>query len=178
MVISPFVSARWRRAGAWTVAAVVVLRLIVASGTSTHVILVLLGGATVGTAVLLAFGRPTTQPRLGSIIAALRASGIPVAEMHPASVDARGSVPYFATLEDGAGVLRRCWARTRGPPTCSSASTGRSTSQRGRRAAVLLARRNVEHEALVALQARDVGVRTPACGASLRSGAICCSATT
>ena len=162
VTISPFVSRRWRRAGAWTVAAIVLMRLIVASGTSTHVSLVLLGGATIGSAVLLAFGRPTTQPRLSSIIDALRSSGIPVAEMHPASVDARGSVPYFATLDDGSQVFAKVLgADQRAADLLFRIYRAIHLRNVGDERPFSSLRRTVEHEALVALQARDVGVRTP-----------------
>ncbi len=162
VAISPFVSQKWRRAGAWTVALLVGMRLVVASGTSTHVLLVLLGGATMGSAVLLAFGRPTTRPRLTSIIDALRSSGIPVAEMHPASVDARGSVPYFATLDDGS----RVFAKVLGTDQRAADLLFRiyrmvHLRNVGDERPFSSLRRTVEHEALVALQARDVGVRTP-----------------
>lgn len=162
VAISPFVSQRWRRAGAWTVAVMVVLRLVVASGTSTHIPLVLLGGATVGCAVLLAFGRPTTRPRPGSIIDALRSSGIPVAEMHPASVDARGSVPYFATLDDGGKVFAKVLgADQRAADLLFRIYRSVHLRNVGDERPFSSLRRTVEHEALVALQARDIGVRTP-----------------
>lgn len=162
VAISPFVSRKWRRAGVWTVATLVVLRLVVASGTSTHVPLVLLGGATIGTAVLLAFGRPTTQPKLTSIVEALRSSGIPVAEMHPASVDARGSVPYFATLEDGGRVFAKVLgADQRAADLLFRIYRSLRLRNVGDERPFSSLRRTVEHEALVALQARDVGVRTP-----------------
>jgi undecaprenyl-diphosphatase len=162
VTISPFVSRRWRRAGAWTVAVLILMRLVVASGTSTHVPLVLLGGATMGTAVLLAFGRPTTRPRLTSIIGALRSSGIPVAEMHPASVDARGSVPYFATLDDGSRVFAKVLgADQRAADLLFRLYRMVHLRNVGDERPFSSLRRTVEHEALVALQARDVGVRTP-----------------
>lgn len=162
VTISPFVSRKWRRTGAWTVAVLILMRLVVASGTSTHVPLVLLGGATTGTAVLLAFGRPTTRPRLTSIIEALRSSGVPVAEMHPASVDARGSVPYFATLDDG----NRVFAKVLGTDQRAADLLFRlyrmiHLRNVGDERPFSSLRRTVEHEALVALQARDIGVRTP-----------------
>ena len=162
VTISPFVSQKWRRAGAWTVITLIVMRLLVASGTSTHVPLVLLGGATIGSAVLLAFGRPTTRPRLTSIIEALRSSGIPVAEMHPASVDARGSVPYFATLDDGSRVFAKVLgADQRAADLLFRIYRAIHLRNVGDERPFSSLRRTVEHEALVALQARDVGVRTP-----------------
>lgn len=162
VTVSPFVSQRWRRAGAWTVITLIVMRLLVASGVSTHVPLVLLGGATIGSAVLLAFGRPTTRPRLTSIIEALRSSGVPIAEMHPASVDARGSVPYFATLDDGSRVFAKVLgADQRAADLLFRIYRAIHLRNVGDGRPFSSLRRTVEHEALVALQARDVGVRTP-----------------
>ena len=114
------------------------------------------------TAVLLAFGRPTTQPRLGSIIAALRCQRHPGGEMHPASVDARGSVPYFENLEDGSGVFAKVLGENQ-PAADLLFRIYRAIHLRnvGDERPFSSLRRTVEHEALVALQARDVGVRTP-----------------
>ena len=47
VTISPFVSRKWRRAGAWTVAVLIVMRLVVASGTSTRVSAITTGASTV-----------------------------------------------------------------------------------------------------------------------------------
>lgn len=162
VAISPFVSRSWRRAGAWTIGVMVLLRLVVASGTSTHIGLVLFGGATIGCAVLLAFGRPTTRPRLPAIVEALRSSGIPVAEMHPASVDARGSVPYFATLDDGSEVFAKVLGTDqRAADLLFRLYRAIRLRNVGDERPFSSLRRTVEHEALVALQARDVGARTP-----------------
>ena len=162
VAISPFVSRRWRRAGAWLVTAVIVMRIVVADNVSTHAVFVLTIGASVGTLVLLAFGRPTTRPRLSAIVEELRASGLPVAEMHPASVDARGSVPYFATLEDGSGIfVKVLGADQRAADLLFRLYRGLRLRNVGDERPFSSLRRTVEHEALVALQARDVGVRTP-----------------
>jgi uncharacterized protein (TIRG00374 family) len=162
VTISPFVSRTWRRAGVWTVAAVIVLRLVVASGESTHVALTLLSGATFGSVVLLAFGRPSTRPRLASIVDALRSSGLGVRELHPASVDARGSVPYFATLDDGGGIFTKVLgADQRAADLLFRIYRSIRLRNVGDERPFSSLRRTVEHEALVALQARDVGIRTP-----------------
>jgi undecaprenyl-diphosphatase len=162
VTIAPFVSRTWRRAGIWTIAVVIVLRLVVASGESTHVALTLLSGATFGSVVLLVFGRPTTRPRLASIVEALRSSGLAVRELHPASVDARGSVPYFATLEDGGGLFTKVLgADQRAADLLFRIYRSVRLRNVGDERPFSSLRRTVEHEALVALQARDVGVRTP-----------------
>lgn len=162
VAVAPFVSSRWRRLGMWLVAVLMVLRLAVAPGTSTHALLVLTIGTAVGSGVLLLFGRPTTQPRASAILRALTSSGIPASSIQRASVDARGSVPWFAETVDGdllfvkvlgtdqraADLLFRIYRMLR----LRNVGDERPFSS---------LRRTVEHEALVALAARDVGVHTP-----------------
>jgi glycosyltransferase 2 family protein len=162
VVISPFVTRRWRRAGAWLVGTVLVLRLVVTNSASTHALLILTVGAAVGSLILLAFGRPTTQPRMTAILEALRASGIPVASIEPASVDARGSVPYFATLDDGGRVFAKVLGTDqRAADLLFRVYRTIRLKNVGDERPFSSLRRTVEHEALVSLQARDVGVRTP-----------------
>ncbi|MDX2379710.1 MAG: flippase-like domain-containing protein [Acidimicrobiia bacterium] len=162
ITVGPFVSRSWRRAGAVTMAVVVLLRLLVSSELPSDIVLALPLGATCGAAVLLAFGRPDRTPTLGAIAAALGDAGLPVDGVHPASVDARGSTPYFATLGDGTGLfVKVLGAQQRAADLLfrfyrmlrfKDVGDGRPFSS---------LRRTIEHEALVALLARDVGIRTP-----------------
>jgi glycosyltransferase 2 family protein len=162
VVLSPFVSRRWRRAGAWLVAVVLVLRLVVATDVSTHALLVLTVGAVSGSLVLLAFGRPSTRPRVAAIVEALRASGVPVTSIGPADVDARGSVPFLASLDDGSRVfVKVLGADQRAADLLFRVYRMIRLKNVGDERPFSSLRRTVEHEALVALQARDVGVRTP-----------------
>lgn len=162
VAVAPFVSTRWRHLGMWLVGVFMVLRIAVAPGTSTHALLVLTTGTAIGSAVLLAFGRPSTRARAEAVARALTSSGIPVVSIDRASVDARGSVPWFARTADGselfvkvlgsdqraADLLFRIYRMLR----LRNAGDERPFSS---------LRRTVEHEALVALAARDVGVATP-----------------
>ena len=173
-VLAPFVSIRWRRAGMASLAVLVVLRFLASAQPPADVVVALPLGAAVGAGVLLAFGRPDHRPTLTAIRIALTESGLPVSEVRAAKVDARGSTPYFATLDAGRAA-------------CHGDGTGRTTGLfvkvlgEEERAADLLfrgyrflrlkdvgderpfssLRRSVEHEAFVSLAARDVGVRTP-----------------
>src|SRR4030095_7916843 len=93
---------------------------------------------------------------------ALARSGLEVASLERAGVDARGSTPYFAKLGDGrrlfvkglgqderdADLLFRAWRRLR-------------LQNVGDELPYSTLRRAVEHEALVSLKAADAGVRTP-----------------
>ena len=84
---------------------------------------------------------------------------MPLAPLEQASVDARGSTPYFGAAD---GRPARCSSRrsatTSAAPTCCSACTG-GVSRRdlGDERPFSSLRRAVEHEALVALAARDLG---------------------
>ena len=162
ITVGPFVTRRWRRAGAVTIGVIVLLRLLVSAQLPSDALLALPLGATCGTAVLLAFGRPDRHPTLDAIAAALADTGLHVGAVRPASVDARGSTPYFTTLEDGtwlfvkvlgsenraADLLFRFYRMLR----YKDVGDGRPFSS---------LRRTIEHEALIALLARDIGVRTP-----------------
>ena len=79
-----------------------------------------------------------------------------------ASLDARGSVPYFADAEDG----RRLFVKALGRDERSADVLFRFYRRLvprdlGDEKGFRSLRRAVEHEALVALAARDIGVRTP-----------------
>ena len=162
ITVGPFVTRRWRRAGAVTIGVIVLLRLLVSAQLPSDALLALPLGATCGTAVLLAFGRPDRHPTVDAIAAALADTGLHVGAVRPASVDARGSTPYFTTLEDGtwlfvkvlgsenraADLLFRFYRMLR----YKDVGDGRPFSS---------LRRTIEHEALIALLARDIGVRTP-----------------
>jgi undecaprenyl-diphosphatase len=162
VVLAPFVSRRWRRAGAVVLAALTVLRLLVPITFPATVAVALGLGAAVGSGTLLAFGRPSARPTQAAIAAALTGSGLPVAELEPASVDARGSVPYFATLEGG----HRVFAKVLGSDQRAADLLFRAyrfirLKNVGDERPFSSLRRTVEHEGLVALMARDVDARTP-----------------
>ena len=162
IAVAPFVSRRWRRAGMVVTALLVVGRLIVTPRLPVDLLLALPVGAAVGTAVLLAFGRPDRRPTLAAIRAGLAAAGLPVSEVHVAKVDARGSTPYFATLDDGTGLF----VKVLGSEERSADLLFRSyrflrLKDVGDDRPFSSLRRTIEHEALVALMARDVGVLTP-----------------
>jgi uncharacterized protein (TIRG00374 family) len=162
VVLAPFVSRRWRRAGAVLLAVMTVLRLLVPITPPAAVAVALGLGAAVGSGTLLMFGRPSSRPTPTAIAAALTSSGLPVAELEPATVDARGSVPYFATLEDG----NRVFAKVLGSDQRAADLMFRAyrfirLKNVGDQRPFSSLRRAVEHEGLVALMARDVAARTP-----------------
>lgn len=115
-----------------------------------------------GSAVALALRTPNLQPDRMEVVRGFAASGLDIAELESANVDARGSEPWLGATSDGRPVFIKAlspdqraadllfravrWVRLRrtgdGPPEISL-------------------RRAVEHEALVAHHARSLGAATP-----------------
>jgi len=162
VVLGPFVGRRWRQAGALTLLVVVVLRIIVAVQLPAHVFVALPFGAAIGAGVLLAFGRPDRRPTPAAIATALSDAGIAVATLEPATVDARGSRPYFGVLDDGSRIfVKVLGAEERAADLLFRFYRYLRLKNVGDDRPFSSLRRTVEHEALLALQARDVGIRTP-----------------
>ena len=162
IVVAPFVTRRWRRAGAITITILLLLRLLVSVRLPAEAFVALPIGALCGTAVLLAFGRPDRRPTTTAIQTALSDAGLPVTEVHAASVDARGSTPYFATLPDGTGLfVKVLGAQERSADLLFRVYRFLRFKNVGDDRPFSSLRRTIEHEALIALLARDVGIRTP-----------------
>ena len=158
---APWLDRRWRRA-AWTLVVLTTVSRFLTAPLSFESLVAVLTGWVAGSAALLALGAPVRRPTIAGVVAALRAVGVPVASLERAGVDARGSTPYFGATDEGdrlfvkalgedersADLLFRAWRRI----TPRDLGDERSFSS---------LRRTVEHEALVSLMARDLGVRTP-----------------
>jgi undecaprenyl-diphosphatase len=119
-------------------------------------------GWLVGLIVLLAAGTPDLRPRGADVVTAMRAAGIPLRQLKRAGVDARGSTPWFATGVDG----ERLFVKTLGRDERSSDLMFRvirwfMLKDVGDERPFSSLRRAVEHEAFIALKARDGQVRTP-----------------
>ncbi|MEA2702986.1 MAG: hypothetical protein QOD63_931, partial [Actinomycetota bacterium] len=161
-VLTPFMDRRWRRV-AWTgLWLAVLVRVMTSTALPGAILLTLAAGWFIGSLVLVVLGSPRRPPTTEDITDALARSACPVESLEPATVDAGGSTPYFADAGDGrrlfvkvlsdeersADLLFRLyrWARFR------NLGDERPFSS---------LKQEVEHEALCALGARDVGVRTP-----------------
>jgi uncharacterized protein (TIRG00374 family) len=162
VILGPFVGIRWRRTGAITVTGLTLAQFAVSDRLPTEVLAGLAVGAATGVLVLLAYGRPDQRPTVRAIAAALRASGIPAAELvRDLNYRARSSA-YFVTLTDGT----RVYTRVLSPEERSADLLFRTyryvrLKNVGDERPFSSLRRSVEHEALVALLARDAGARTP-----------------
>jgi undecaprenyl-diphosphatase len=119
-------------------------------------------GITCGALVALAFGTPDSRPAERDIVATLARNGFRVASAAPASVDARGSTPWFARTMDG----RRLFVKVLDQDNRSADLLFRvirvlTFRSAGDERPFPSLRRAVEHEALLSLRASSVGVRTP-----------------
>ena len=162
IALGPFVTRRWRRAGVVTISVMFVVRLLVSVRLPAEVFVSIPLGAFCGAAVLFALGRPDRRPTLPAIRSALANAGLPVAEVHAASVDARGSTPYFATTEDGTGLfVKVLGSEERAADLLFRVYRFLRFKNVGDDRPFSSLRRTIEHEALIALLARDVGIRTP-----------------
>lgn len=157
----PWVSRRWRR-WAWAVVITLTAVRLLAAPISFDTVVALLAGWTAGAAAVVVFGAPSRRPTKAAIAEGLAAVGEPIAEIAPLAVDARGSTPYLATAQDG----RRLFVKALGNDERSADLMFRlyrsvQPKNLGDERPFSSLRRMVEHEALVAMAAGQLGIRTP-----------------
>ncbi len=119
-------------------------------------------GITCGALVALVFGTPDSSPRASDIAEELGRSGFRIASAERASVDARGSTPWFARTTDG----RRLFVKVLDQDNRSADLMFRvfrllTFRSAGDERPFPSLRRAVEHEALLSMRASAVGIRTP-----------------
>jgi undecaprenyl-diphosphatase len=158
---APWLSRGWRR-WAWVLVFGLVFTRFVTSPLSFDSVQALLIGWLAGAAVLVLLGAPMRRPTPDAIVEGLDRSGLPIATLEPASVDARGSTPYFGVGADGS----RYFVKALGQDERSADLLFRlfryvQRRDLGDERPFSSLRRAVEHEAFLALAARDVGIRTP-----------------
>jgi undecaprenyl-diphosphatase len=158
---APWISRRWRRAG-WTVVVIATLTRFLGAPIEFDTLVAVLAGWTAGAAVIVALGAPSRRPTGASIAEGLAAVGVPLARLEQASLDARGSTPYFATTPDGTKLFVKALGEDeRSADLLFRIYRWIQPRDLGDERAFSSLRRAVEHEALVALAARDIGIRTP-----------------
>ncbi|MET0461186.1 MAG: flippase-like domain-containing protein [Ilumatobacteraceae bacterium] len=161
-ILSPFVTRRYRRAGAISLGVIVVGRLLISEHLPAEIFVAIALGATGSAVVLFAYGRPSHRPTSRAIDAALRAGGVRLTRLVPADVDARASVPYVGEVDGGAPMfVKVLGARQRSADLLFRSYRAIRLKSVGDERPFSSLRRSVEHEALVVLYARDVGVRAP-----------------
>jgi len=158
---APWLSRRWRQVGWVAVIALMLVRTLTSEMSFGSVQAVLIGWFA-GAAAIVIVGAPARRADAESIAAGLATVGLPVDHITPASVDARGSTPYFAVTPDG----ERLFVKVLGRDERSADLMFRIYRKLQRRdlgdeRPFSSLRRAIEHEALLALAARDLGIRTP-----------------
>jgi len=158
---APWVRRRWRRAG-WLLVWGLEFTRFVSGPVSFDPLRGLLIGWIVGSAVIVLFGAPSRRPTGASIVRGLAAVGVPLARLEAASVDARGSTPYFAEATDGTKLFVKALGEDQRSADIMFRIFRYATRRElGDERPFSSLRRTVEHEAFVAQTAQGVGVRTP-----------------
>ena len=158
---APWVRRSWRRIG-WALTMAVALVHFVESPVAFDTLLAILAGWTAGAAVVVLLGGPSQRPTGAGIARGLAAVGLPLAKLEQASLDARGSTPYFATAADGSKLfVKALGADERSADLMFRTYRRLQPRDLGDEKADASLRRAVEHEALVSLMATQMGVRTP-----------------
>ena len=158
---APWTSRGWRRVG-WVAVLGVTLTRFLTTAVSFDSLRAVLIGWFAGSATLVALGAPQRRPTIGTIAAGLGAVGLPLEHIEPASVDARGSTPYFAVGTDGGNLFVKALGQDeRSADLLFRLYRWAQRHDLGDERPFSSLRRAVEHEAFVALAARDLGIRTP-----------------
>jgi undecaprenyl-diphosphatase len=160
--IFPYLNRRWRRFGWITIVIVAVIGMLSDLTAPTDEFLAIGIAFAIGTAVLLVFGEPNRRPRGARVVEALERSGVRLATLKRAGVDARGSVPYIATTTDGNGLFVKVLTpEERAADILFRLFRMLRLKGVGDERPFSSLKRAVEHEAVVSLKAASDGVRTP-----------------
>ncbi len=158
---APWSSRGWRRLG-WVAVLSLTLTRFLATAMSFDSLRAVLIGWFAGSATLVALGAPQRRPTASTIAAGLGAVGLPLESIEPASVDARGSTPYFAVGSDGGKLFVKALGQDeRSADLLFRLYRWVQRHDVGDERPFSSLRRAVEHEAFVALAARDLGIPTP-----------------
>lgn len=119
-------------------------------------------GLVAGSAVALIFGTPSLQPGRDELIAGLSRSGVEIATLEPAEVDARGSTPWVGTMADGHGVFVKAFSvEQRAADLLFRALRWLQLRRSGDRAPEMSLKRAAEHEALVSHHVQTFDLPSP-----------------
>ncbi len=159
----PWVPRWWRRA-AWALVVVSAGTALLGAPIGFGIIVAICAGWTAGAAVVVVLGAPSRRPTELSIASGLASVGIPLSRLERAHVDARGSAPFFATTCDGRTLfVKALGADERSADLLFRMYRRLRPQDLGDERPFSSLRRAVEHEALVALTAGALGIRTPRC---------------
>jgi glycosyltransferase 2 family protein len=158
---APWCSRRARRAG-WALLVGMAVSAFVGAPVSFAWVEAAAVGWAAGAAVLVALGAPSRRPTAGAVRTGLAGVGLPLRDLEPAGGAARGSTPYVAVAETGEELfVKVLGADERSADLLFRLYRSVRPHRLGDERPFSTLRRAVEHEALVALAARDLCVRTP-----------------
>ena len=119
-------------------------------------------GIAVSSAILLLAGRHDLAPDRAELTAGLESIGLELVSLDHLDVDARGSAPWIGTTGSGDRVFVKALGRDeRSADLMFRAYRWLRLRKTGDHRPFVSLQRAVEHEALVALQAAALGIRTP-----------------
>jgi undecaprenyl-diphosphatase len=161
-VLRAYLGRRWGRVLWGLVVLYCAFRVVAGTNPPIDLFVPVAVGWLVGVLVLLAAGTPDLRPHGSDVVTAMDAAGFPLRTLQRAGVDARGSTPWFATAADD----EQLFVKTLGRDERSADLMFRiirwfTLKDVGDERPFSSLRRAVEHEAFIALKARDGGVRTP-----------------
>ncbi|MGZ4704375.1 MAG: protein kinase domain-containing protein [Acidimicrobiales bacterium] len=158
---APWLTRRWRHLGAALVIGTALSRFVTAP-VSLGTFFALVIGWFSGSLVLVVFGGPVRRPDRDEVAAGMAQIGLVAETLEKASVDARGSTPWFATTTDGTRLFVKALGRDeRSADLLFRTYRTIVPHDFGDERSFSSLRRTVEHEAMVAMAARELGVRTP-----------------
>jgi tRNA A-37 threonylcarbamoyl transferase component Bud32 len=158
---APWLSRRWRRWGWLAVLGLVVTRF-VTTPAAFDSFESALSGWLGGAAALVVLGAPSRRATAAGVMRSLAAVGLPLESLEAAGVDARGSTPYLGAGPDGSRYFVKALGQDqRSADLLFRMYRGLQRKDLGDERPFSSLRRAVEHEAFVALAARDLGTRTP-----------------
>ena len=111
LVARPLLTVPYRRLAVGVITLSAVHVLLAGSELPRDILAAIACGFLAASSVLLALGRPMRPLDPDQVAAALRRTAVDVSEVHPASVDARGSRPFFGTTTGGGGLFVKVLGR-------------------------------------------------------------------
>ena len=161
-VLGPWMSRRWHRAAWLILLGVLPLRVMVGLDIPSGLLVAMSAGWLIGALALLAFGAPNRAPSGEAITRALDKSRIQLSELRRASVDARGSTPYFATdVDGGKHFIKVLGNDERSADLLFRVVRFLRLRNVGDERPFSSLRRAVEHEGMASVWAERASVRTP-----------------
>ena len=162
VTLTPWLSRAWRRTLWILLATAAVARLVAGTALPAELVVAAAIGATVGFGLLVAFGTPDRRIGPSGVADALTASGLSIAGVRAADVEAKGCRPFVATTADGPRLFVKLFGKDQRQADLlyRAYRYGRLKGVGHSRPAASLIQ-SVEHQALAEIMAERAGVRVP-----------------